>query len=347
MAVQGFAAPQYKVTHLENNTTNGAIGAGISNANEVVVGVNVFPGRETFSWKNGVRTNLENLGGSGSFYNNITKSGTYLSGSSYYNGATRILFPNVELGGQFNFGNSVQNMNSSGLAVGYATYTDYDYVGYVYQNGVATLTNAPGSGKTKFLDVNDHGRAMVWGDNSGSFGPDQLYIWENGNYRNVTQYIFQPGPWLRGGFAINDKDEFTGDSSVYKPNQNGGYDRFLLPLTSSGIRPRGYRLNNRDEILGSARTTQNDPFPEGYVTTAGSSYRLLDIIGNQLPSGAFGVSGMDINDNGWIVGSYRLGDPLNANTWTQHAFVMQPVPEPLTLLTLGIGVAALRRRRRK
>jgi len=346
-AVSGLAAPQYKVVHLNNSVQRGVVRAGISQANEVVVGAQRANGdAESFSWKNGVKTNLLGLGGTHGFYHNISSAGTYLFYNQFYNGSSAVPFPTVEVGGQFHFGNVVDSMNSSGLAVGYATYTDYDYVGYVYKNGVATLTNAPGSGKTIFFDVNEHGRAMVWGNNSGSFGPDQLYIWENGNYRNVTQYVFQPGPWLRGGSAINDKDEFLLSDSVYKPNQTGGYDRVLLPLASNGIRPGGYRLNNRDEILGSARTTQNDPGPEGYITTGGATYRLLDIIGDQLPSGAFNVGGLDINDNGWIVGSYRLGNPLNADTHTQHAFVMQPVPEPLTLLTLGLGVAAVRRRRK-
>jgi len=346
MTVSGLTAPLYKVTHLDNQITDGSVGGGISATNEVVVGVNGNSSSESFSWKNGVKTSIRGLGGSAGYYDRVTASGTYYFLSRYYNGSAVTFFPKVDIGGQFNFGNYVQSMNSSGLAVGYATYTDYDYVGYVYRNGVATLTNAPGSGKTIFFDVNEHGRAMVWGNNSGSFGPDQLYIWDNGNYRNVTQYIFQPGPWLQGGFAINDKDEFTGDGFVYKPNQNGGYDRTPLPVASNGVRVGGYRLNNRDEILGVGGLNQIGQVDEGYVTTGGSTYQLLDLIGNQLPSGAFGVGGFDINDNGWIVGTYRLGDPLNANTWTQHAFVMQPVPEPLTLLALGLGVAALGRRRK-
>lgn len=314
--------------------TDGYMGMGISRENEVVFGTHIYGMAESFSWKNGVKRNLLNLGGKPSFFTDITPSGRYYSPWAYFDGTKSVSFPEVTLGSQYWFGNRIAKMNSSGLAVGYATYTDYEDIGYSFQNGKASLPGYFLGPQAAFTDVNELGQAIAC-DGYGT------YLYESGKYTDISKHLLRPYSY----FSINDSGALTGDGNIYRPDGLGGYRRSPIPLANNGVLPWGQLITNREEVLGYAHTGPFSP-AEGYVSTEGQTAMLLDLIKDQLPAGAFGVQGVDMNDNGWIVGTYRMGDRFNANTHTIHAVALQPVPEPLTLLALGLGVAALRRRRK-
>lgn len=347
LAAGAIAAPQYRFHDLGNKVTRTMYGVGISNTNEVIVAsqdVRTFS-QENFSWINGQKRNLQGVGGPHAYYTKISPVGTYYSPSGYYNGQSYIEFPKLSFSsGQYHSGQSIESMNSSGLAVGYAIYTDYDNIGYIYKDGKAQLASGIGEYTSRFSGLNDYGRAMVTIDS-------HLFLWDNGTYTDVTKYLYLPSTWVEyASFDINNHDVFVGVGGVHTPDGRGGYTREFLPSAENGVVPGAYSINNRGDIVGAGKAHKDqsnfDPKTEGYLSTGGKTYKFRDIVENPFPEAAFDIQPTDINDNGWIVGAYRLGDPANFDTQSVHAFAMEPVPEPLTMLTLGLGVAALRRRRK-
>ena len=67
-----------------------------------------------------------------------------------------------------------------------------------------------------------------------------------------------------------------------------------------------------------------------YVQLHSQINGLLDL-GNPLNTGWTVTEGRGINDSGWITG-------YGTHNGNQHAFLMQPVPEPGTLVLLGLGL---------
>jgi len=333
-----IAAPQYNFFEVGNTVLDSAnppsVGLSADNAVSWAIVSRDFVQRESFVWRSGIKTDTTILAPP-LLWGRLTPGGNLWNSGYYFNGVSGVAFglpQNV-----FNLDTpQVGAFNDSGTGVGFTRNPDGFYIGYVFQNGKPTLTNAPGNGQFRVQDINQGGEAIGWGDNSGTFGPDQVYLWKNGQYRNVTSFVTNPSQVGSSTWRINDVGTFAGKDRYYVPDGNGGYIAKRINDFGDGRQLGIADLNNANWSVGAGvRFTDGSSY--GFVSNGVDSWKLTEV--TAFPTGASQIWPTAINDNGWIAGYY-----LKDNQY--HAFAMQPVPEPLTLLTLGIGVAALRRRRK-
>lgn len=333
------AAPQYRFLEVGNVVTDTSFPqVGLSSDNRVSwAAVSESTGlRESFLWSSGTKTSTVGLGSPNCLWPYVTAGGRlWNSGGGYLNGSSVVRFT-LPQGFENLDTPQVGALNDSGTGVGFTRNPDGFYIGYVFQNGKPTLTNAPGSGQTRFHDVNQSGEAIAWGNNSGNFGDDQAFLWRNGQYQNVTSFLGDPDRVEGTFFRINDVGSFAGNEWYYVRDGKGGYARHRINDFGDGIRIGITDLNNLHWSIGVGRNAMNgDTY--GLVSDGFDRWKLTEV--TAFPTGASQIWPTAINDNGWIAGYYRKDKQY-------HAFAMQPVSEPLTLLTLGLGVAALRRRRK-
>lgn len=302
---------------------------GISDSNEVVFASGTTGGGslfESFSWKNGTKTSIVGLGGA-NVYTKITKGGVYFASSGYYDGATFVRFPD-DLGPGY-FQRQVRAFNDNLYGVG-SIHFEGSPLAYLYEAG-SVRVGVLGGFEARGLDINKDNFALV-GDSRGG-GSGTLHYGNGTTWTNVSSFFGELAGAFSNGAALNDKGQIAYGRGIYSPNSSGGYDRVVAPLTGSGASFFATDINNHGWMIASPFNT-----PHHVLSNGVNSWELPEVIEN-LPAGSSQFRAEQINDNGWIVGTYKIGQD-------QHAFVLQPVPEPMSLLALGAGVAALMRRRR-
>lgn len=323
------AGPRYKLVDLNNSILRSSVmGVGISATNEVVYGAveNGSNTIESFSWKNGAKTDIRGLGGAAG-YRRITQGGRFWDSGGFNGDAGVVLFPDRSEEGFTS--RRVNAFNDNLYGVGSVEFEGAEQT-YLYENGTVRIGSLGGS-RSRGLDINRDNFALV-ADQGGSGG--RLYYGKGTTWRDVSA----AAPGLTGGYVwgawLNDQGAIASRDRRYTPNASGGFDETIIPASSTGLLPLARDINNNGWVLAESFTGGNHMLFDGT-----STYELPEIIEN-VPAGSSFFTAEQINDNGWIVGTYKIGQD-------QHAFVLQPVPEPTSILALGAGIAAFLRRKRK
>jgi formylglycine-generating enzyme len=231
-------------------------------------------------------------------------------------------------------------INASGqVAIGASTavpgWSDGYGHSFIYNSSNATWTNLgtlPGGMNSEALAINNVGQVVGDADIDGNrtFVP---MIYCNGTMVRVDSL---PGRSVSTASIadcyacdINDNSQIVGVSALGGFLYSNGTTTYLGTLAGRNEYP--WAINSSGTVVGIAGA----PFGPGraFVYSHGTATDLNSLIDPRL---GFMIGGaLDINDSGWIVG-------YGTNASGQdHAFLLTPIPEPATLILVGIGSISL------
>lgn len=213
----------------------------------------------------------------------------------------------------------------------------------------ATLFGHTGSGSNLSLFggsancINDNGQIV-------GRGSDNSFL-----YDTITQQTIWLGALLGGNSSyarsINNSGQIVGTAGINMGKVQHNHATLFDPTgggnnidlgTLGRANSDALSINGKGQIVGLVNQT-SEQAGDCYATLFDSTGQGNNILLNDLIDPASGWNLMvakSINDNGWIVG-YGV-NPDGA----YHAFLLTPIPEPTTLLLLGLGGIILRKHAR-
>lgn len=261
------------------------------------------------------------------------------------------------------------DINDSGLVVGSA-WNNSDYVGFVYQNGVATILNNPAGQIVSATGVSNSGLIVgSWYDNNKT----RSYLLDNGNFsefavpgatQTTLRHVSSDGRYLTGSYENGTSGNLLGfafdrltSGFVYFDASAVGRDYIVQGANSAGLITGTYYDNSgiRSFVYNMQDGTQT-VYDESPIVS-GSRFRDINdkgeivgffrnsaIVGNPSTgfkpfsfAGASSTAAYGNNNHGDMVG-YFYTDPSSS---TMHSFIAQAVPEPSSHALLLGGLAAL------
>jgi uncharacterized membrane protein len=213
-----------------------------------------------------------------------------------------------------------RGVNDSGQIVG-SYYADGRYHGFLLSGGRYTTLDLPGSVNTLAFGINNAGQVVGRYDSFDRPGRNSTsgFLLENGSYRMLDV----PGSLGTLPYGINNTGQVVG---LYYPDLTGNPHGFLFDgsnYTRSDVPGSSYTyafgINDSGQIVGL--------YDGGGFVLSGGKATAFNPWFETTPNG--------INNAGQVVGSYLV--PFVAS----HAFLATPIPEPATLVLLGIATAVL------
>lgn len=276
-------------------------------------------------------------------------------------------------------------INDAGQVAGVAELPNGDYRATVWKQMVATDLGGANSLATAINDVGQvagtmgygGGWAALWnGTTLTILGDEFSAAWDINNAGQVagTRALFENensdpqtyhatlwnGPVMtdlgtlggsfsesfginEAGQAVGESETGTGERRAFITGPNGAGMRNLGTL--GGDFSSAFGINEVGQVVGTAALPDGERHAVLWNgTTATDLNNFLD--SSKVKEGWVLTEAIDISDNGWIVG--EAYDPL---TYTNHPFLLTPIPEPETypLMLAGLGLIGLWRgaRRRK
>lgn len=245
---------------------------------------------------------------------------------------------------------TLENHNAYATAVGEDgdTLAGFDYqeidgywfnVPWIHKNGVKSWETEIGPGF--ITDINKSGDYCgVFGGFNGKGAPGSFFTGSfykrNGQFHTVGNI-----PGTDDGVTLNemnDKGVIAGYSQFNKPYL---FDTVSGEWTGFDVVGGFLGINNHGVAVGSGQRNSSDNEGGAFITVGGKIRFLSDLVSPEIASQYVLGSAWAINDSGVIaVEGYKRGPQTTAH----QTFILTPVPEPGTLLALGLGIAALRRR---
>lgn len=257
-------------------------------------------------WNGGVATNIGTLGsGVSSFAMNINDNGV-VAGSSYFGTA----------------GSHAFTWTAGGGLVDYGSFTPGHSMYYAGFNG-----------------INNNG--FLVGTGYRLFSPYHA-VWANAGQGSITD-LAAPGQFSHSmANAVNDAGVVVGYSNNGSGSEHAGI--FTGPGQFTSIdtlglgASRAFDVNESNWIVGDAFGEVNGEWVQtAFLYRDGVMIDLSSVLPASSGWSAVTIAN-GINEQGQIVG-------VGIYNGQQTAFVMTPVPEPASMVALGLGAAALLRRR--
>jgi hypothetical protein len=259
--------------------------------------------------------------------NSQTIAGYFGDGTIVPNNGFTLVLPNSFTPENFPGGVQTQvvGINGPGETVGF--YIDSAGVQHGFTDIGGTfksVSNPQTTTVTQLLGVNDAGRAAgYWSDAAGNFHP---FTWVPGAFTPISF----TGLVSAQATDINNAGWVTGFNMTSATTSEGFLDKggaFTFLQFPGSVFTQALGLNNTGQVVGT--------FTDAAGNVHGFLYNILTGTYTELDN-PFGLNSTvinGVNDNDQIVGFYTTG----GNT---EGFVGQ-VPEPTSLLLLGIGLGAL------
>ena len=287
-----------------------------------------LPGGPGWSWAGGINDSGQVAGAS---YISTSASHVFL----YSNGTMTDLgtLPGYSYCDAYGINNSGQVVGVSGPS------SDFPHA-FLYSNGIMKGLGTLGGNCSTAYAVNTSGQVVGNSDLSNNI--ERAFLYSGGT---MTDLGTLPGGLFSSADDINDRGKVVGwsettGSSMHAFLYSGGTMTDLGTL-SGDTHSWAHAINTSGQVVGESFVDFGDEhaffYDNGKMVDLNS---LVDPATNWLLQNA-----TDINDSGWIVG---WG---SNSTGQSHAFLLTPIPEPSTLILLGIGAISLFacacRRRRK
>jgi probable HAF family extracellular repeat protein len=345
MASFASAEIRYTITDLgmlEDSVSS--IAVNVNEAGQVAGWSEVSPGTfHGFFYDQGVKTDMGTFGGTSSYAFGLNNTGAAVGSAACANGNLHaFLYQNgqkTDLGTNGKNISEALGINNAGVIVGYTansnTSTD-SWTAFVYEDGQMVDLNSridPGSGWVLMDAWGINNLGQITGEGVYQ-GQSHAFLYSEGTVTDLGSL----GGWSAFGVMINDSGQVVGGMD----NTNDERQAFYWD-SSSGFKNLGnfggawataYAINASGLIVGEA--------DDGVGRTRAFLYQdntLLDLNTLIDPSSGWSLEyAEDINNEGQIIG-------MGTFDGVSHAVLLNPVPEPATLLLLVLSMGLLRKKR--